>query len=455
MKIQQDKNFYQNFFRIYVVLVLQNVITLSVNLADNMMLGSYNEIALSGVAAVNQIQFIYQQLLFAIGEGCVILGSQYYGKKDVKSVKKIASTAMHTGLVLSLVLFGAMSIFPVQAVSAFTTDEGIIAQGVSYLNLIRFTYLFFAITQVLLATLRTVEIVKIALQLSVVTFFVNCGINFVLIYGRFGMPELGVEGAAIGTLVARILECIILFIYIGKKETILKMRIADYLQVHKLMVKDYFKVTTPMLCIQGLWGLNTALQTVILGHMSSMAIAANSMAATLFLMMKSTAVGAASTASVVIGKAIGSGKEALVQDYAKTMQKLFLIIGICFGIALYFIRIPILEIYQMSAETEELANTFLIILSVVFVGTSYQMPTNNGIIRGGGSAMYVMKLDLISIWIIVIPLSFFMAFVVEASPVVVLCCLNADQIFKCVPAYIKCNHGNWIKKLTRNEEETS
>lgn len=204
-----------------------------------------------------------------------------------------------------------------------------------------------------------------------------------------------------------------------------------------------------MLFVQGLWGVNTALQTVILGHMTTAAIAANSAASTLFLMVKSTAVGASSTASVIIGKAVGEGDMAKVKRYSNRLQKLFLVIGICSGIFLFFLRIPVLSLYNLNPETMKMANTFLIILSIVDVGMSYQMPTNNGIIRGGGNAMFVVKMDLISIYLIVLPLSFFMAFVVKASPAVVVCCLNADQIFKCVPAFLESHYGNWVRQLTR------
>ena len=131
------------------------------------------------------------------------------------------------------------------------------------------------------------------------------------------------------------------------------------------------------------------------------------------------------------------------------MQRLFLIIGVVSGLVLFVIRVPLLLIYDLTPATKDMANTFLIILSIVIVGMSYQMPTNNGIIRGGGNAMFVVKMDLISIWGIVIPLSCIMAFVVKASPAVVVCCLNADQIFKCVPAFLESHYGNWIRKLTR------
>ena len=450
-RMKLGRSFYRSFFMIYIALVLQNVVTLSVNLADNMMLGAYSEVSLSGVAAVNQIQFVYQQLLLALGDGLVIFCSQYWGKKMTGPMKRIAATAMQAGLLICALLFFLVSMFPVQALRLFTTDEAIIAEGVRYLGIIRFTYLFFAITQILLATLRSVEMVKIAFMLSVQTFFINCGINYVLIYGKFGAPELGVAGAAIGTLVARIVECIVLICYVRKKEKNLRIRLKDYLKFDKVLCVDYIKITAPMLLVQGLWGLNTAMQTVILGHMTAAAIAANSVASTLFLLVKSIPVGAASTASIMIGKKIGEGDLDVVKNYARVLQKMFVVIGIISGILLFFLRIPVLRLYDLSENTREMANTFLIILSIVAVGMSYQMPTNNGIIRGGGNAMFVVKMDIISIWGIVIPLSLIMAFVVKASPVVVVCCLNADQIFKCVPAFLEANYGKWIRKLTRDE----
>lgn len=448
MKLE-DKAFTRKFFSIYAALVFQNVITISVNLADNVMLGAYSETALAGVAAVNQVQFVYQQILVALGEGMVVFCSQYWGRKQIDAMKKLAAISMYAALTVAVILSVLASVIPSRIVAQFTTDSAIIQAGVSYLYVIRFTYLFFAVTQMLLALLRSAETVQIAMKLSVLAFFVNCGINYVLIYGKFGAPELGVTGAAIGTLAARILECGVLISYIKWKEKNLHLRLKDYLQFDKVLCIDYIKLASPMVFVQSLWGLNTALQTVILGHMTAAAIAANSVASTLFLLVKSMAVGAASTASVVIGKTIGLGDISLVKRTAGRMQKIFLIIGIISGVVLYFIRFPILQLYDLSAETKEMANQFLVILSVVIVGMSYQMPTNYGIIRGGGNAMFVVRTDLISIWLIVIPLSFFMAFVVKASPMVVVCCLNADQMFKCIPAFLEVRYGNWIRKLTR------
>ena len=442
------KNFYRNFLKLCSMLVLQNVVTLSVNLADNIMLGAFSETALSGVTTVNQVQFVFQQLIMALGDGLVIFGSQYWGKKETKPVRKISAWAMCTGIFIALILFILASFFPRRLLGLFTTDQTIIEAGLSYLAIIRFTYFFFAVTQILLATLRCVEIAGIAFGLSVMTLVINCSINWILIYGHFGAPRMGAAGAAVGTLTARIAEICVLITYICKKQSWIGIHIRDYLQTDWKFGQKYYKVVCPLLVIQGLWGVNTALQTAILGHMTAAAIAANSAASNLFLMVKSAAVGAASAASVTMGKTIGSGDLKLAKLYSKELQKLFVFMGIICGVLLFFIRIPVLSLYQLSPETREMANTFLMILSVVMVGMSYQMPTNGGIIRGSGSIAYSMKVDLISTWAIVIPLSMFMAFVVKASPAIVVCCLNADQIFKCVPAFLKCNYGHWIKTMT-------
>ena len=419
-----------------VVLILQNVITLSVNLADNIMLGAYSEASLSGVAAVNQVQFIYQQILLAIGEGIVILGAQYFGKGQIRPIKRIAAGAMRLALAVAVGLFLLVSCCPHLILSAFTTDERIIQQGMEYIRVIRYTYLFFAVTQILLATLRSTGVVHIALYLSVCALGVNCVINYILIYGHFGAPRMGVTGAAVGTLTARIVELAILLFYIHFREKNLLLKLRDYLKRDGALWRDYIRVIAPILVVNGLWGLNTA----------------NSVASTLFMMVKSTAVGSASAASFLIGKTIGEGNRDKLRQYARTMQVLFVVIGIFSSILLFFIRIPILSLYQLESGTRAMADHFLLILCVVVVTMSYQMPTNTGIIRGGGDTKFVMKVDLISIWGVVMPLSFVMAFVVKASPTTVLWCLNADQIFKCVPAFLKANYGHWAKKLTRTEE---
>ena len=331
----QNQTFYRMFFALCLPLVLQNVITLGVNLADNIMLGSYSEVSLSGAAAVNQVQFVYQQLLGALGDGIVMICSQYWGRQQTAPMKKIMAAGFHLALILCALLFAAVTLQPSGILRLFTSDAAIAAEGVRYLNIIRFTYLFFAVTQICLASLRSIGSVRIALYLSVQTLIVNCCINYVLIFGRFGAPRMGIAGAAVGTLTARILETAAAVWFLLRREKRLRIVPSDLVRTDRLLRADYLKITAPMMVVSGLWGLNTALQTVILGHMTSRAIAANSAASNLFLLVKSMPVGASAAAAVLIGRKIGEGNLKTVKEYAVLLQKTFLMIGLFCGILLF------------------------------------------------------------------------------------------------------------------------
>lgn len=457
MLLTRDKSFYKSFLRLMSALMLQQAVVLSVNLADNVMLGGYSETALSGVAAVNQIQFILQQLVFGISNGMVVLASQYWGQKKSEPVRRLMAVAFWAALAISSLLFALVSLFPHGAVGIFTNDEAIVRQGMDYLAIVRFSYLFFAVTTILLGGMRVVEKVNIALYVSIVALLLNCSINYTLINGRFGFPEMGVRGAAIGTLTARIVECLIVVFYVLCKDRQLRVRVRDLIRIDSVLAKDYVRVSLPVVATGFLWGCNTALQTVILGHMSSSAIAAHSISSTIFLFLKVTSVGASSAAAVLTGKTVGTGNLAKIREYTRTFQVLFLGIGILLGAALFFIRIPLLGLYSLEPQTRELANAFILIESTVLVVMSYQMCMNTGVICGGGDTRYVMVMDLIVIWGIVIPLSFASAFLWNASPVVVLLVLNADQYLKCIPAAVYGNSFRWIRQLTRpgGEEESS
>ena len=446
----KDRNFYRSFAVLCLTLMLEQAVILSVNLADNIMLGRYSESALSGVAAVNQIQFVLQQIVFGVSNGMIVLGSQYWGQKRTGEIRMLSSIAMRAALGVAIALFIAVSLFPEQTLRLFTRDAAIVAEGVAYLKIIRFTYLFFAASSILLGTMRVVESVQIALRVSLLSLVLNCSINYVLIYGRFGAPEMGVRGAAIGTLTARIVELFVFAWYVFVRDRRVSMQPSDFFSADREMARDFFRVASPVILTQTLWGLANALQTVILGHMSAVAIAAQSISSNVFLLLKVASVGASSAAAILIGKAIGEGKDlSVLKEYTRTLQALFVAIGLVLGAALMIIRVPLLRVYNISDETRALANAYMIIQSVVLVTMSYQMPTNGGIIRGGGDTRFVMILDLISIWGIVLPFSCLAAFVWRLSPIIVIILLNSDQVFKCVPAFIRVNSYKWIKRLTR------
>ena len=449
MHLSRDKDFYKSFFSLALVLILNNVIVLSVNLVDNIMLGNFSEAALSGATACNQLQFIFQQLILGVGSTMVMMGSQHWGQRNTSAVKKLASGALICGLVIGFLMFLLATLMPRSLLMIFTDSEPIIEEGLKYLNIIKYTYPIFALTNVLLPTLRAVESVRIGFAVSLFTLVTNISLNYVLIFGKLGFSSMGSEGAAIATLVARAVELIVVLVYLAFIDKKLKWNIRDLGKIEFSVFKAFLITCLPLVITDGLFGVSTSLQTAILGHMNEEAIAANSVASTLYQLLKVASIGSAGAAAVIIGKTIGEGKLDKTKEYAKTMQLIFVGIGILTGTVLFFLRTPIIAAYSgISDEAKELADGFLIVLSVTGIGTAYQMPTNTGIIRGGGDSKYVLIMDLISIWGIVLPLSFLAAFVFGWHPVAVIACLNADQVFKALPAVIKCNRFKWIKKLT-------
>lgn len=447
--LTRDRAFYQSFLRLCLTLMLEQAVILSVNLADNMMLGAYSEEALSGVAAVNQIQFVYQQLVYGVTNGLLVLGTQYWGQKRVAEIRRLSAIGLRLETALSVVLFVLVSVFSRPALRIFTPNEAFIAQGVDYLRIVRFSYPFFALTALMLGTMRMVESVRIALRVSIISLCLNVAVNYLLIFGRLGAPEMGVRGAAVGTLAARAAECVIVAVHMFRREKTLDIHLRDYRRIDRAMLRDVLRVGTPVLITSALWGVSNALQTVILGHMSDSAISAQSISSTVFLLLKVTSVGAASAASVMIGRTVGTGDIGKVREYSRTLQAMFLCIGAVLALMMLSLRRPLLRVYRVSDETRALADAYMVIQSVVLFTMSYQMPVNTGIIRGGGDTRFVLWLDLISIWGVVMPLSLLGAFVWHWPPVAVIICLNADQCFKCVPAFLRVRGDRWIKRLTR------
>ena len=445
----KDREFYKSFLRLCVALMLEQAVVLSVNLADNLMLGTYSQAALSGVAAVNQIQFVYQQVVYGIGNALIVLGSQYWGQKRLKEIRTIAGMGVRLEIALALILFALVSLFPQGALRLFTDQADYVAEGVAYLKIIRFSYLFFAVTAVLLSTMRVVESVKIALRVSVLSLAINVSINYLLIAGNLGAPELGARGAAIGTLTARAVEFLVVGAYVLRDKK-LGLRLRNLLERNAGLMRDFIRVSLPMLGAAFLWGVANALQTVILGHMDDSAIAAQSISNTVFLLLKVTAVGASSAASVLIGKTVGEGDMDRLKAYTRTLQAIFIGVGLVLGAIMLLIRIPLLGVYapKISQETYELANAYMLIQSAAMVVMSYQMPVNAGVIRGGGDTRFLLILDTLSICIF-IPLAWLGGLVWNWPAIAVIVCVNIDQLLKCFPAAIRVNSYKWVHKLTR------
>lgn len=444
----KDKGFYRSFFSLFIMIAMQNLIAYSVNMADNIMLGAYSQEALSGAATVNQIFFIVQQLSMAIGEAMVTISSQYWGKKQVEPVKNLTYIAGLTAFAFGLFMLFATTFFDNEILRFFTDDALILSEGIRYLSIIKYTFVLFAVTHILIAALRSVKTVKISFYISVSSLFINCIINYILIFGKLGFPEMGIAGAAIGTLISRISELLIVLWYLKFKDE--KICLFEGKFSHKKELKrDYFKMLSPIFISQILWCVSVPVQTAVLGHLSSDAIAANSVATTFYQYLKVLVVAMSSASAVMIGTAIGKGEVDRIKSDSRSLSVMDISLGLVLGAVLFFLRKPLLSFYNLSPSALVLSDQLIVVMSVVMVGMSYQMPVSSGIIRGGGDAEFTLYMNLISVWFIVFPLSLLAAFYFKWPVPVVVLCLQSDQIFKGIPTFLRFRTYKWIKKLTR------
>lgn len=447
----KDKRFYRAFFALTFSIALQNLLTYSVNLADNVMVGAYSEVALSGTGLCNQIQFLLQMLVVGAGEGAVVLGSQYWGKGKIEVIPNIIGIALRFGLVMAALMFGVALLAPEWLLGLLTNEAAVIAEGARYLRVVCFTYLIFGITHILVASLRSIGIVRIGYVISFSSLIINIILNYCLIYGNFGFPELGVQGAAVATLVSRIVEMLIVFWFLKYREDKLNLTAKKLIFIDTSFLKDYTRVSLPVLVSQGQWGIAQMVQTGILGHMGQPAIAANFIATVLFQIISVVCYGSASASGILMGRTVGEGAGLdRIKPMVRTLQTLFLAIGVCSGVLLFAIRGPVLMLYELSPESKMLALQFMTILSITVVGTAYQMSSDTGIIRGGGDTKFSGLLNLFSMWLIVVPFSALAAFVLDQPPVVVFFLLKWDQLYKAIPVTIHIHRWKWVKRVARD-----
>lgn len=447
----KDASFYRTFFPLLFVIVLQQLAALAVNLADNIMLGRYSELALSGASLVNQLQFTLQQIAAGIGMGIVVLAAQYWGQKRTGPIKKIISLGVKCGFLSGVIFFAISQLAPAGVLGLFTSDQAVIGEGVRYLKVICWTYPVFGLSNSLMYALQSVETAMIGTVMSCSTICINICLNYCFIYGNFGAPELGIVGAAVATLVSRLVELGIILVYILFIDKKLHMKLWEILKWDGTYLQDYLKVSTPIVISGLLWGVAQAAQTAIPGHMSATAIAANSIAIILFEIFAVLGAACANTASVVTGKTIGAGKLDKVKAYSKTMQGIFLLGGLFSGGMLFLCKDWIVNFYTVSPEVKAMAVDFMTVLSVASIGSCYEYPVEGGIIAGGGSTKYAAVVDNLFMWLFTIPSAALSAFVFQFPPVVTFAFLKADQILKCIPNFITCNRYRWVKLLTRGD----
>ncbi len=447
--LTRDRDYYHSLVRLAAPIALQGLITFLVTFADQLMVNALGDAAVSGVYMGNQIQTLLQMLMSGVGNTIVIISAQYWGKQDIHRMQLITATGLRVALYCGLVFTLVGLLVPTPVIRLFTDDAAVIREGAAYLRLVSLSYVFFCITQTLIASMRSVEVTRMGMWVSLASLMVNISLNYVLIFGKLGLPAMGVRGAALATVFSRMTETGVIGAYVLIKDKRLQFRLPHLTQRDAALTHDFFRYGLPLVAGEVVWSINMMCNAKIMGGYGAAVIAAVSVANTLNSLAYIAITGMASAVGIITGKTVGSGKVELMKEYARTTQVLFLGLGILTGGLLYLFGKGFVGLFTgLSSEAAAHALTLARVLAVTAVGTCYQMPCLFGLVKSGGDISFVFRNDSIFVFLVVLPSAFLAAWL-GAPAWVTFACLKSDQILKCFVAVVKVNRFDWMKKLTR------
>ncbi len=452
--IIKDRSFYQKMFAIAIPMAMQNLINVAVGLLDTVMLGQLGEVAMSASSLGGQLGFMYMIVNMGLTAGAGVLTSQYWGRGDVDAIKKTMSMTYKISFALSMLFMAVALAMPQFVLSIFTNEADVIASGAKYLQVISFTYLLSGITMSTLNMLRTVGTVKISLYVYSISFFVNVFFNYSLIFGKFGMPEMGVVGAALATVIARFVEMCIVLIFLLKYDDKINFRLSDLKgKIDKAVFKIYIKYGLPVLCNEVLWSLGSSVLSIIMGHMGKEFVAANSICSVMFQCITVATHGINSAAAVMAGNTIGEGKYEQARKQALTLFVISIGIGFFSCFLTLVLKNPLVGFYNITAETQAIALEMLGAMAFVNIFQAVASINMFGTLRGGGDSKFVAVMDVGSMWLLSVPLGWAAGLVLHRPAGIVYICLKATTIFECFASAFRILSGKWVKDVTRGEKE--
>lgn len=447
------KTFYRNVLALVIPMAIQNLINVGVTAADVIMLGKVGEKVLSGASLAGQIQFIMTLIFCGITSGATVLTAQYWGKKDTRTIEKILGMGLLAGVSTGVVFAVAAIGMPEMLMRIYTSDPEVISEGVRYLQIVGVSYLFMAVTQVYLNIMRSIERVMIATIVYSLSLVVNIIINGVLIFGMFGAPKMGIQGAAIGTLCARIVEMAVTLLYAHFRNKLVRIRFRDMVRIDKILLRDYMVYAMPVILNELMWGLGSSANTAVIGHMGSAAVAANSVAQVARQLATVVVFGISHATAIYLGKTIGEKKLEHAKAYAKRFIWLSLILG-TMGAAVILISAPIANAnLALTEDAKQYLIFMFFVMSYFTIAQSLNTTMVIGIFRSGGDTKFGLIMDVSTMWGFSILLGAAAAFVFHANVQVVYVILMSDEIIK-IPITVKRYLSyKWLKDVTREKEE--
>lgn len=452
---KKDKKFYKHLFIIAMPIALQNLITSSLNMLDTMMIGKIGEVELASVGIANQYYFLFSLLTSAIAIGSGVLIAQLWGKKDTSNIKTVLSRSLFYNLCLTIIFIALGLSIPEKIMAIFNNDPTVVQIGVDYLKIVVISYLFTAITFTFASGLRSIENTQLPMWASLVGLIVNGILNAILIFGLLGAPKMGIRGAALATLIARIVEFLIVVCSVYTKIDILKLKVKNIFELSKSLSSTLSKVTIPIFTNEACWALGTITYAAIYARIGTSAAASIQICTTVMNLFMILTFGLANAAVVIIGNEIGANREDKAIEASKKISSISMKISILLGLLLALLAKPIVGFFNVSLEVKMSSQYILYIYALMMIFKVYIAVMIVGILRGGGDATYGSILQAVTLWMVGIPLAAFAAFILKLPVHFVVAFAAIEELIKVVIIVKRFKSFKWIKNMVNDVDTCS
>ncbi len=442
-----DKELYRQMLKIAIPISLQSMITVGINLMDTVMLSSMGDAQLSASSLAGQFINLFMIFCMGIGMGASVLTSRFWGMGDLSSLKKSVTIMLRFAFVFSAVFTVATILVPGWIMRIYTEDEQIIAYGIQYLKWMIPVYLCTGLSLVCTIVLRTVGLVKIPLICSVIAFFVNVFFNWVFIFGELGAPRMEIEGAALGTLIARVFElCFICgyFFFVDKR---IRYRLKDLFMKCRDMLKEYVRVSIPVLISDGLLALGNNAVAMVMGHIGEAFVAANSVTMVVQQLSSVLTQGISNASGIITGHTMGEGNYKKAYRQGFTFLIIGTVMGLLAGLLILGVKDPIIHFYDVSFQAKEIARELMYAISIIMVFQTVGNMLTKGVLRAGGDTKFLMMGDILFLWVASIPLGALAGLVFGWPSFWIYTLLKIDQVIKCIWCFFRLKSGKWMKKI--------
>ncbi|MEG1133659.1 MAG: MATE family efflux transporter [Cellulosilyticaceae bacterium] len=446
-RVFKDKAFLKSLWVLALPIALQSFITSSLNLIDNVMVGKLGEQAIASVGLANQFIFIFSLCIMGVNAGASVFMAQYWGRKDMPSIKKVLGLDITVGFVVSM-LFGLICMFtPEIVMEILSKDQDVINLGTGYLRIVGISCIFTNFTQAYSSALRSTEQVKVPMYASLIGVMVNAVLNWVFIFGKLGAPEMGVYGAALATTIARLVEMLFIVGYVYMSKNKVASSLKELFSFDKSFVKVYFKTSWSVIANELIWSVGLAAYSTAYARISTNAVATMQIANTLNNVFTVLLVGMAVGTAIMIGNKIGAGEEEEARNCATNTGILTPMVSIVVAVAIWVLAPVVLKPFNVTQETYQDTIQVLRIMALFFPIKAFNMVMIVGVFRGGGDTTYSMLVQAGTVWLYSVPIAF-IAVTVFALPVqAVFFLISTEECVKIIFELTRLKSGKWLKNV--------